>query len=94
MSRFAISSIDVDAGAVVETLLQRIEHDVLALLEVVGGLRRLALLADHLAQEGFGSEPLNGAAAVPMPDCGENVSDALVELVVDEIRPRRIAGRR
>ena len=39
-------------------------------------------------------EPLNGAAAVPMPVCGENDSTRVVEPVVEEIRARRIAGRR
>src|SRR5260370_41388125 len=43
--------VDVDARAVVEALLQRAEHDVLALLEIGGGVRRLALLTGDLANE-------------------------------------------
>jgi len=44
--------IDVDARNIVEPLLERVEDDVLALLEVVGRTRCLTLLADDLAQIG------------------------------------------
>src|SRR5438874_4173251 len=43
--------IDIDPGGVAETLLQGIEHHVLACLQVLGGACGLALIADDLAYE-------------------------------------------
>src|SRR5258708_21815094 len=43
--------VDVDAGAIVQPLLQRAEHDVLSLLEIAGSVRRLALIAVDLPND-------------------------------------------
>ena len=85
--------IDVDARHIVEPLLQRVEDDVLALLEVVGRTRCLTLLADDLAQIG---RERPGERRADRSDSGirRKSQRCVRELLKDEIGPSTVTRRR
>ena len=86
--------VDVDAGRRIEFLLQRADHDVLALLQLRRRRRRIALLAQELLQIA-GDRAREAATAsnrVRFSANKLNVPDVSCE--IDKVRTRGVAGRR
>ena len=62
--------VDIDAGSRAHLVLQGVQHDVLSVRQLLGGIRRLALLADELPGE-VGERAGERTPVVPMPVVGE-----------------------